>query len=314
MSSSQSKKPFVRLLTITPERAARWLKRNSPRNRKQKPTKIAGMESDMSEGRFLLNDQAISFNVKKRLINGQHRLQACVNSGKSFVSIVLFNMPSSSMLVIDGGMKRTTDDHFQIAGRSYPRQCGGTVRRLLMGMKSYAGRAMTDMEVDEFMKKYAEAVAFAHEVVPTGRYGSASVRAPITRAYINKVDKDRLRKFGEVLTSGIMDRGDEAAVVLRNKITDMSLGGGRERSKLYAWTESAIQSFMANRRPKALEAVKEEVFPIPGESEWLVRVSLPEPGKEVTPQKTEDAGGKGIKKKRRHLKKMEEIAGVTPAA
>lgn len=257
------KKPTVEIMNVTPQMAENWLEQNSDRNRKLRESKVAQYEADIRAGRWRLSDQAISFDVNESLVNGQHRLHAVIRADRAIISLVLKGLPTEAMLIIDGGMKRSTDDNFGMIGRDYPKQCGGTVRRVLLGIRSYAGRAFTDQEVDEFMKQNCKAVRFAHRVLPGGKFGSASIRAPLVRAYIKRQSCTRLERFGEVLTTGMMIPGDEAAIHLRNFVMNLATShDGRGRASLYGKTEAALAAFLRNEPMKRLTVATEELFAI----------------------------------------------------
>jgi len=266
--------PSVRIQTITPAIARKWLDKNRDNNRNVVQSRVKQYAADMIAGRWELSDQAISFDEDDELVNGQHRLEAIILANKPIVSLVMFNLPTKAMLVLDSGKKRNTDEAFQVAGRDYPRQCGSTVRRVFMGMRTYAGRAFTDQEVDEFMAKHVDAVQFAHRILQKGKFASASIRAVIVRAYLKQKSVVRLEKFGEVLTTGMMVPGDEAAIHLRNFVMEIaSSKDGKGRKHLYAMTQAAVGAFLKEEKIKKLIPAAEELFPIAGECEWAGNVS-----------------------------------------
>ncbi|MCA1685803.1 MAG: hypothetical protein LC745_07405 [Planctomycetia bacterium] len=258
----------IRLLRVGPSAASEWLKRNSERNRRVVRSRVRQYAADMRSGNWKLSDQPVSFDREGRLVNGQHRLEACILAGCEFPTLVLHGLPDESMITLDGGKKRTTDDNLAMAGQEWPRGCGGTVRRIFMGMKTFAGRAYTDQEVSEFMGAHGPAVAFAHRVLPKGKIACAPVRAAVCRAKIGGADARRLEDFGRVLSTGLMIPGDEAAVLLRNNILEGDRGSGSARSALYALAESALKAFLAGSVPKKLTPATCELFPIPGEGSW----------------------------------------------
>lgn len=160
--------PSVKIMTVTPQLARQWLDKNRENNRNVSQSRVKQYGADMKAGKWRLSDQAISFDEHGCLINGQHRLQAVIWADTSIVSLVLHNLPSEAILTLDSGKKRSTDEAFCITGRNYPRQCGATVRRVFMGLKTWAGRSFTDQEVDEFMQRHADAVSFAHRLLQKG--------------------------------------------------------------------------------------------------------------------------------------------------
>jgi hypothetical protein len=262
------KEPTVKIEQITPQIAGVWLDQNANNNRKVRSGRVKGYAADIRAGRWRLSDQAITFDVHGVLVNGQHRLLAIVDADMPITSLVVRNLPTESMLILDGALKRSTDDNFCMTDKGYPRQCGSTVRRVLLGMRAFAGRPYTDQEVDEFMQDHGESVQFVHRIVAKGKFANASIRAPLVRATIRRKPRKRLEKFAEVLQTGMMIPGDESAILLRNFILeDLSLHGGGARSQLYSKTESALEMFLREEPARKLLSTKEELFPLPGEEE-----------------------------------------------
>lgn len=74
--------PVFTIETVTPMKAARWLKRNIA-NRRVSPKVVRNYAGDMSRGEWLLNGEAIKFDRDGNLLDGQHRLGAIVHNGKS---------------------------------------------------------------------------------------------------------------------------------------------------------------------------------------------------------------------------------------
>jgi hypothetical protein len=264
---TKTKQPTVQIMRVSPQQAANWLERNHERNRKLRPRKVAEYAADMAAGRWVLGAQVIVFNTRGELTNGQHTLHAVCKSETTVPLLVLFNAPDRSLYVLDGGMRRSTDDRFGMAGTGHVRGCGATVRRLLTGSSKGFTEAVSDQRVDEFMGQYGASVDLAHRCLK-GRFGQAAVRAVVVRAHIRKVPGERLERFAEVLSTGIMGRGENAAVLLRNVLVESKnvADSGTSRAKLYALTQTALDRFLAGDPVRALKPATAELFPIPGEA------------------------------------------------
>lgn len=100
---------------ITPADAARWLE-NKASNRPLSESRWYRYAIDMIEGRWELNGEAIIIGSDGRLIDGQHRLKACVESDISFWSMVTEGAAPESFHTIDTGGVRTAADLGYIAG------------------------------------------------------------------------------------------------------------------------------------------------------------------------------------------------------
>lgn len=95
--------------TVTPKKAMEWLKRNV-NNRPLSTSWSQRLADEMKAGRFRLNGEAIKFNCNGDLIDGQHRLNACVIAGVPFDSYVVVGLEHDAFDTIDQGKKRTVSD------------------------------------------------------------------------------------------------------------------------------------------------------------------------------------------------------------
>lgn len=259
----------IRLMEVEPRAAEEWLTRNREENRAVRRSRVKRYARDMAAGRWAVNDQPVSFDSEGRLVNGQHRLLACLEANASFRTLVLHGLPAESMLALDGAAARSTDDNFKVAGVSAPRGAGATVRRLFAGHeRHFSSTSYPDALIAEFLEAHGPAVRFAHKVLPKGRHSRAPVRAVVVRAAIRRAPPETLEAFARVLESGLMGKGEGAAVLLRNHLLASEGASGFARGKAYALAERALACFLAGETPKKLLPADEELFPIPGEGSW----------------------------------------------
>jgi hypothetical protein len=106
---------FVEVSTITPELAAELLT-NNPGNRLVADGVVAKYRRDMSAGRWLLNGQTIKIGKTGRLLDGQHRLHACVQSSASFPAIVVRGVDEDVFDTFDLGGRRSYANVLQERG------------------------------------------------------------------------------------------------------------------------------------------------------------------------------------------------------
>lgn len=78
----------VEVEIITPANAEAYLKNNA-HHRKVKQKKVDNYIKDLNEGTWRLNGKTITFDKNGRLLGGQHRLNAVVQSGKSLTTLVV---------------------------------------------------------------------------------------------------------------------------------------------------------------------------------------------------------------------------------
>src|SRR5262245_41386859 len=91
-------------MTVTPELAHAWLTSNV-KNRKLRDEVVKSYARDMVNGNWVITHQGVAFNDKHELIDGQHRLNAIVESGVPVMMLVTFGLPSNLL-----GKKLTTMD------------------------------------------------------------------------------------------------------------------------------------------------------------------------------------------------------------
>lgn len=95
--------------TITPGEA-QWMLRMNKQNRPIRHNHIKKMAEDMKAGAWQVTHQGIAFNKLGELIDGQHRLNAIVESGRAVTMAVTYGCDCSAFTIIDQGIKRSTSD------------------------------------------------------------------------------------------------------------------------------------------------------------------------------------------------------------
>jgi hypothetical protein len=94
--------------TITPEKAAELLKLNTM-NRPVKKNWVSKIAEIMRQGAWKLNGESIKFNSRV-LLDGQHRLMACVLAAVPFVTLVAEGVDEDTFSTIDAGIPRSGMD------------------------------------------------------------------------------------------------------------------------------------------------------------------------------------------------------------
>jgi hypothetical protein len=105
--------------TITPQMAEDLLRRNPlGANRKANLPTIVYYAMQMKRGEWPKTGQSLIFGINGQLLDGQHRLWACLLSGVPFVTFVVTNVPDHPQLFayIDNGKVRSAANALQTAG------------------------------------------------------------------------------------------------------------------------------------------------------------------------------------------------------
>jgi hypothetical protein len=115
--------PIAKWETWTPERAASVLKAQQAENRHIRPTVVDRYAKDMAAGRWQENGETIIFNGA-RLLNGQHRLSAVIQSGVTLRLLTVREVAATTFATLDTGLSRTPGDTvrgelFHVFGGNY---------------------------------------------------------------------------------------------------------------------------------------------------------------------------------------------------
>jgi hypothetical protein len=117
---ASSHEPKVNIITITPEMASALLELNTL-NRPLSRGRVRMYADQMKRGQWKVNGESIKTSCNPltgdvRLLDGQHRLVACVESGVSFETLAVSDLDESVFSVIDRGKARGNHDVLAIAG------------------------------------------------------------------------------------------------------------------------------------------------------------------------------------------------------
>ena len=108
----------ARIVLLTPDIALGWLKHND-KNRSFSRDSARLLAAEMLNGFWAENGEAIIFDVNGILIDGQHRLQAIINSGHEYLVPVVTGIATIVRPTVDTGRKRSGAQNLQMAGEKY---------------------------------------------------------------------------------------------------------------------------------------------------------------------------------------------------
>jgi len=107
----------VSLVVVTPKVAREWLNRYNRNNRKILEGNIKILMRDMVAGNFMLNGQPVCFAEDGRLLNGQHRLEACARADQSIELIIVRGLPEEAFSTYDIHSHKTRLDFNNMEGK-----------------------------------------------------------------------------------------------------------------------------------------------------------------------------------------------------
>jgi hypothetical protein len=101
--------------TITPARAAEWLRANTTNRPLSRPV-VRSFAEAMRRGEWLVTHQGIAFDVNGVLVDGQHRLAAVIEADQPVEMTIFTEVPEGAFDVLDTGKRRTAADVLAIEG------------------------------------------------------------------------------------------------------------------------------------------------------------------------------------------------------
>lgn len=160
------------LVTITPSVAASWLTRNI-HNRAQRVQGKQAYGRDMANDAWQLNGDTIKFDWFGNLIDGQHRLEACVAEQKNFQSIVVWGLDPAVLVTIDTGMVRSFRDQLRMDEVKASATVSALARRVYLWMQTgermnFTRGRVTTTELTETLRDYPEIYGCAEFAEPLG--------------------------------------------------------------------------------------------------------------------------------------------------
>ena len=119
--------PFE-VMQVTPEIALSILTNKNCKNRNISKANLRNLTNAMLNGEWKLTNQGISFDRDGNLLDGQHRLQAIIESEVTCTMLVGKNMDPAIFNCIDTGKARTAGDTLDIAGSTNGKTIAAAVK------------------------------------------------------------------------------------------------------------------------------------------------------------------------------------------
>jgi hypothetical protein len=261
------------IVTVTPEQAKEWLARRSDRQRRLNEFAIETYARDMAAIDWGLTGDPIKFDTEGQLIDGQHRLAACIKAGVSFTTLVVYGVDPDTFDQTDTGRRRYAREFYKgdnpalveaIARlRLLKERHGGQYHSDLFTPGGWSDRRVRNQtrlrELRVFMDENAALLDWAAEravragtVFPRrGIYGTVAVD-------MAAVDPEAEERFTEGVASGAnLDVGNPA-YTLREQLIKWSSREARPKDRA-AFAVALIRAWNAFVRNKKLLQIKSSV-------------------------------------------------------
>jgi hypothetical protein len=245
-------------------KAQRWLDRNTS-NRKLRDGWVEKYTSDMLAGKWTECIVPIVFYENGDIADGQHRLWAIIESGTTQRFFVLYGLSREAGLNIDTGGSRTLVDNARISGLNadITNEMTAVARALESGARTSS--AMSNSSLLTLVEKHREVLKWVCAHGPRGKgLRNQCILAAVARAWYYTDDKEKLARFCQVVSTGMMqDGGESAAVALRNLfLTNRNVHLNQLFREYFLLAQAAIKAFMHSRPITRLRTPVEEPYPL----------------------------------------------------
>lgn len=204
--------------TITPELAERYLA-TSRGNRPLKVAKVKSYQRDIEGGKWVLNGEPIIFDSEGSLVDGHHRLTACVRAARDLSTAVVRGAPKSADKTYDMGASRTIGDALSYHGVKNSNHLVAVIGVVAsIANKRPRSANLSSSEVFDFIEAYPciedAAVVAARKIIPR----AGAVVGAIS--FIAKVNHETrlFEDFLNALATGIPSYPGCPAHVVRERI------------------------------------------------------------------------------------------------
>jgi hypothetical protein len=230
--------PTAEWMAITPQVAERWLRVNHL-NRGLRLRAAAAQTRDMSTGKWAINGETIKISRpltkgevedlpegQPLFLDGQHRFEACIDSGVPFVTLVVYGLEPEARNTMDTGITRTMGDVLKMNGEANAPVAASILRRVWMwenGDHKFSGNGKpTHAELMELLDRERDAVLRASEkgyYIRTGFRDVSPAVAGVAYYLCAKVAPDEAPEFFERLRDGAELSVGSPLLTLRNRLS-----------------------------------------------------------------------------------------------
>lgn len=212
----------IEVVTITPERAASILGANTNNRTVRKPV-VDKYARDMAAGNWQENGASIVKNCDGTLLDGQHRLLACIKAGVPFRTVLVTGVDQAAMVNIDSGAGRNLRDVLKLSGLRNTGELASLTRLAIvwsLGLGNRNHAHPTNAECIAFIDRHPESHDAAR--IASNNNGVKIPKSAIGAFALNALcatgDTEMVGAFCDAVRKGSRDKSDPTYVLWRTFI------------------------------------------------------------------------------------------------
>ncbi len=226
----------ARIETITPEKAKAYLANNTT-NRNINKMNLAFLKSEILSGNYQMNGQSIVISSSGKLLDGQHRLTAIIETQLPIDSIVLHDVEEDTFVTMDTGKPRSGSDALDIHGVQNSKHIASAIRKIVQRFShshAYLNNVRYKISNPEFIKYYDNHAVELNDLFEMTHAWALQGNKVLSESdamafiFLLRTEGDEIYNFiEELLTGREINKNSNAAQVLRQKLIRNSFSGHR---------------------------------------------------------------------------------------
>jgi hypothetical protein len=220
----------VRFVVVTPELAETLLTHFNSSNRPITKSNVANLVKEMTNDKWLVNGESITFNETGDMTNGQHRLVSLIKANVTLLLLTITGLKGETFATIDGGRKRATSDVLAHAGVVSAKNTS-SLCKFIYGFKqgkycahrNTSDRTLNNTSILNYYNDLNETEV--HNCVNFGQTYSKKANGMLTPTVLggmyyifNEIDKEKSYEFLSKLCTGDNLSNGSPIFALRNRL------------------------------------------------------------------------------------------------
>lgn len=249
-------------ILITPELGKDILS-NHNNYRRLNAKRVRVYMDSMVNGGWRLS-QPILFDENGKLCDGQHRIQAVIDSGIPQWFIIICGIPSESISSLDNGQPRTANQVLMFE-RSDAYSRAAQIVRAIKLMPNHKFQVLLNSELPELWDKYYEYVSFVCTLIPTKQKGfsKSGFNAALARSLMcNPSKREKIETLVREAMSGDFNKSINSGSLMKLLLSSGNTGTN-DISDLYLKSSRVIKAEIDGVRISKIYTPTEDLFPLP---------------------------------------------------
>lgn len=250
---------IARVVRVDQELAKALLAFNLDGNRRTPASATARLARVIGTDKWRVNGESLKFAIDNVMPDGQTRLKACIESGRSFDTVVLLNLPVDIYDSLDQGRKRKVEDALTRHGVTHARVMAAAViaiDALKARSAPVSGSRWVGTDADEALSFINDNPRLSASVIATAPAVKLAPHSLLAALHFHfaGLDPAMADTFFADLASGANLKDKDPVYVLREKLIDDTRTRAKNREAPNRWHTLAwiILAWNARRLRKSM--------------------------------------------------------------